>query len=108
MLCFLTLLNVSDLAFVKINKDFVNYICVIFSDFFIFEPLTYNKIKVTLQGSFLPLYYGNMSKNWLSVWFQLIVLQDVSKKSRKMSNSNIVLVQVIFFFIKNKLNNIIL
>ncbi|KAJ8958445.1 hypothetical protein NQ318_002232 [Aromia moschata] len=33
------------------------------------EPLT-NKIRIVLEGAFLPPYYGNLSTDWMCVWVQ--------------------------------------
>jgi hypothetical protein len=36
------------------------------------EPPTNKKLELALRGAFLPPYYKNMSKNYLSVWVQLV------------------------------------
>ena len=33
---------------------------------------TNRKLELALRGAFLPPYYANMSKNYLSVWIQLV------------------------------------
>jgi len=33
---------------------------------------TNRKLELALRGAFLPSYYANMSKNYLSVWIQLV------------------------------------
>jgi hypothetical protein len=33
---------------------------------------TNRKLELALRGAFLPPYYANLSKNYLSVWIQLV------------------------------------
>ncbi|VEN62049.1 unnamed protein product [Callosobruchus maculatus] len=42
------------------------------------KPKT-DKIRVVLEGALLPPYYGNLSKDMMIVWIQLMVMKDVPK-----------------------------
>ncbi|CAH0549056.1 unnamed protein product [Brassicogethes aeneus] len=53
-----------------------------------------NKVTVMLAGALLPPYYGNLSKHWMTVYIQLIVLNKMPiDKDRSIEESNIILLQ---------------
>jgi hypothetical protein len=54
-------------------------------------------MELALRGAFLPPYYANMSKNYLSVWIQLVEVAPGFKPVANLtafSSNNIVFVMV--------------
>lgn len=64
------------------------------SDYVIFKKAKSDKIKVLLEGALLPVYYSNLSVDWLSVWVQLMVIKQKPSSPSSIKPSDVVLLQV--------------
>ncbi|XP_057670162.1 P protein-like isoform X2 [Diorhabda carinulata] len=61
--------------------------------FVLYELPKDNKIKVILDGRFLPPYYANLTREHMDVWVQLMVMKDVPTNPEYIDNTNVISLQ---------------
>lgn len=76
--------NVQDMHQISVPKD-------VSHSYVILNKPKQDKVTVMLEGALLPLYYSNLSTHSMSVYIQIIVVDEMPSKERDLNKSNIIL-----------------